>query len=67
MNAMLLEWIGYPPTHNQALELMSPEIQAWPGFSVSPEYQAKCDSVDIRAFTGKGEELRLKIWEELKK
>jgi len=46
---------------------MSPEMKAWPGFILPDGYIEKCDMVDERSFTGKGKDLRLKIWEDLKK
>ena len=66
INAMVIEWIGYPPTHRHVMEFMPDEMKQWPGFIVDPEYQKKCEGDDIKAFTGKGEELRMKIWVELK-
>ena len=66
VNAMVIEWIGFPPTHKHVMEFMSDEMKQWPGFIVDPEYQKKCEGDDIKAFSGKGEELRTKIWEELK-
>jgi spermidine/putrescine transport system substrate-binding protein len=67
MNALTIETVGYPPVHKHVMEFMSDEMKAWPGFILDPEYMKKCDGVNIRAFTGKGEELRQKIWMELKK
>ena len=67
MNVLTIETVGYPPVHKHVMEFMSDEMKAWPGFIIDPEYRKKCDGVNIRAFTGKGEELRLKIWEEVKK
>ena len=64
---MVIEWIGYPPAHKHVMELMSDEMKAWPGFIVSEEYMKKCDAFDLRAITGKGDELRVKIWQELRK
>ncbi len=63
---MLVEWIGYPPSHKHVMEMMSDEMKAWPGFVVSQEYLKKCDGFHPRMITGKGLELRTKIWEELK-
>jgi hypothetical protein len=39
----------------------------WPGAQPSKEYLEKCEFIDPKAITGKGLELRMKIWEELKK
>ncbi len=66
VNAMYCEWIGYPPVHKNVMELMSPEMRAWPGFVLTKEYLKKCDPPSLGAITGKGQELRLKIWQELK-
>jgi len=67
INAMLIEWIGNPPTHKHVMEFMPKEMQEWPGFVVDPAYQEKCDGTDLKAFTGQGHALRMRIWEDLKK
>jgi spermidine/putrescine transport system substrate-binding protein len=67
VNVLLIKTIGYPPAHKHVMEFMSPAMKAWPGFILPDGYIEKCDMVDERAFTGKGKELRLKIWEDLKK
>jgi len=67
VNALLVKWIGYPPAHKHVMELMSDEMKAWPGFILDPEYVKKCDQFNPRAVTGKGKEIRMKIWEEIKK
>ena len=67
VNAMLVEYIGYPPVHKHVMELMSDEMKAWPGFVLTKEYLDKCDGFHERMYTGKGKELRVKIWEALKK
>jgi len=67
VNAMLVEWIGYPPAHKHVMALMSDEMKAWPGFILPEGYAEKCDTMDIRMITGQGKALRLKIWEELKR
>lgn len=67
VNVLLIKVIGYPPVHKHVMEFMSPEMKGWPGFILPDGYIEKCDFVDERAFTGKGKELRLKIWEDLKK
>lgn len=67
VNALLVATIGYPPSHKHVMEFMTPEMKAWPGFILSPEYLAKCDGVDLRVIVGKGKKLRIKIWRELKK
>ncbi len=67
VNVLLIKTIGYPPAHKHVMEFMSPEMKAWPGFILPDGYLAKSDMVDERAFTGKGKDLRIKIWEDLKK
>jgi spermidine/putrescine transport system substrate-binding protein len=67
VNAMLVGWIGYPPCHKHVMESMTPEMKAWPGFIIPKEYLAKCDGVEEKALVGKGKELRIKIWEQIKK
>jgi spermidine/putrescine transport system substrate-binding protein len=67
VNVMLTKTIGYPPAHKHVMEFMSPEMKAWPGFILPDGYIEKCDMDEERAFTGKGKDLRLKIWEALKK
>ena len=67
VNVLLIKTIGYPPAHKHVMEFMSPEMKAWPGFILPAGYIAKCDMIDERSFTGKGKELRIKIWEDLKK
>ncbi len=66
VNALYCEWIGYPPVHKNVMDLMSPEMKAWPGFIMTKEYLKKCDAPSLRYLTGKGLELRQKIWQELK-
>jgi len=64
VGALLRETIPYPPIHSAVLELLSEEVQRKVTF---PEgHVAKCDIFDPRATTGRGLELRLEIWEELK-
>ena len=67
VNVLLVEWIGYPPVHKHTMEFMSDEMKAWPGFVIDKEYQRKCDTFNRRMIEGKGQELRHKIWEEIKK
>jgi len=66
VNALYCEWIGYPPVHKKVMDMMSPEMKAWPGFIMTKEYLEKCDQPSLRYLTGKGLEMRVKIWEELK-
>lgn len=66
VNAMHIEWIGYPPVHKSVMDMVSPEMKAWPGFVMTDEYLKKCDQPSMRYLTGKGLEIREKIWKELK-
>jgi len=65
--ALLLNTIAYTPIHKAALPLLSKEMLKWPGVQVSEEYIKKCEFIDPKAISGKGLELRMKIWEDLKK
>ena len=67
VNALLVGYIGYPPAHKHVMELMSDKMKAWPGFVLTQDYFEKCDGFDPRMITGKGQEIRAQIWEELKK
>ncbi|MCF8068177.1 MAG: spermidine/putrescine ABC transporter substrate-binding protein [Desulfobacterales bacterium] len=67
VNVFLISTIGYPPTHKHTMEFMSDEMKAWPGFILPEGYMEKCESEEERAITGKGKELRLEIWAELKR
>lgn len=67
VNTMLVEWIGYPTVHKHVMEFVSEEMKAWPGFIPTEAYMAKCDTFNRRMITGKGKELRDRIWEELKR
>ena len=67
VNALLVGWIGYPPAHKHVMELMTDKMKAWPGFVLTQDYIKKCDGFNSRMITGKGQEIRAKIWEELKK
>jgi hypothetical protein len=49
------------------MELMSDKMKAWPGFVLTQDYFKKCDGFNPRMITGQGQEIRAKIWEELKK
>ena len=65
--ALLLNTIAYTPIHKAAGPLLSKEMLKWPGVQVSEEYIKKCEFIDPKALSGKGLELRMKIWKELKK
>lgn len=66
VNALLIETIGYAPVHKAVPDLLPEEMKAWPGVTPSEEVFSKYEFVQPKAFTGKGLELRTKIWEELK-
>ncbi len=65
--ALLINTIAYTPVHKAALPLLDKEMLKWPGAQPSEEYIKKCEFTDPKALTGKGFELRTKIWEDLKK
>lgn len=67
VNALLVNEIAYTPVHKNVAELLSEEVRNWPGVIVSKEYIEKCETLSVKAVTGKGLELRMKIWEELKR
>jgi len=58
--------VGYAPNHTLAAKLLPEEMKKWPGVVLSEEYLNRCDFVSPKAITGKGKELRMKIWEELR-
>jgi len=66
INALLIETIGYAPNHTEAAKYLPEEMKKWPGVIPSEEYLQKCEYISPKAYTGKGLELRMKIWEELK-
>jgi spermidine/putrescine transport system substrate-binding protein len=63
---ILIEGIGYAPTHKATPHLISDEVKAFPAMSLSPEYLKKCYLPNYEAAVGKGLGLRAKIWEKLK-
>jgi len=65
VNALLIEAIWYPPAHTGVPELLSADFQE--KVAVPEGYLDKCDTFDPRAITGRGLELRLEIWEEMKR
>jgi spermidine/putrescine transport system substrate-binding protein len=67
--ALLINTIGFAAAHKAALPLLDKEMLKWPGAHPleAAEYMKKCEFVTPKALTGKGLEIRLKIWEELKK
>ena len=66
VNATLIEGIGYAPNHTVTASLLPEEMREWPGVQPSTEFLGKCEFISPKAFTGRGLELRTKIWEELK-
>ncbi len=64
---ILIEGIGYAPTHKATPHLLSDEVKSFPAMSLSPEYLKKCVLPTEEAAVGKGRAQRAKIWEELKK
>ena len=67
VNALLLEGINFASTHAVASELFPEELKKWPGICPSEELLNRCEFISLKAYTGKGKELRMKIWEELKR
>jgi len=65
VNALLIETIWYSPVHTAVLELLPADFQE--KVAVPEGYLDKCDPFDPRAITGRGLELRMEIWEEMKK
>jgi spermidine/putrescine transport system substrate-binding protein len=68
INAFLIESVGMGPAHIEVPDLLSDDIRNFPGIVNRPEgYLDKCEFPTPKSFTGKGLELRRRIWEELKK
>jgi len=67
INALLIKTIGYAPNHTVSGSLLPEDMQKWPGVRVSKEYLKKCEYISPKSYTGKGLELRTKIWEKLKR
>jgi len=65
VNALHIESIWYPPVHTAVLELLPEEFLKV--IALPEGYLAKCDPFDPRAVTGRGLELRIEIFEELKR
>lgn len=63
--AELIELIGYSYPHSGIDNLISDEVKEW----ASPDEEwltTKCEVLEPQAYTGKGEEIRSEIWQELK-
>lgn len=67
VNATLLTFIGYAPTHTVTPQLMPEKLKEWPGVVIEKEFWDRCEFIRPEAYTGKGLELRSKIWENLKR
>ena len=64
--ARLIEIVKYTPVHTAMLELVSEEVRE--AVTIPAEYLAeKVDYFDPRAYEGEGLELRVEIWEEVKR
>jgi hypothetical protein len=66
-HAILIEGIGYVPTHKATPHLLSDEVKAFPSMALSSEYLKKCYLPNYEAGVGKGRAMRAKIWEEIKR
>lgn len=66
INALLISNIGYATNHTETGKYLPEEMKDWPGVNPSAEYLAKSEFVNIKAYTGKGLELREKIWDGLR-
>jgi len=62
---LLIETIWYIPVHTGVSELLSADFRE--KVAVPEGYLDKCDPFDPRAITGRGLELRMEIWEEMKR
>jgi len=63
--ATLINLIAYGYAHTGIDNLLTDEVKKW---TTPPEgYIKKCEVLGPDSFTGKGEEIRSKIWEEVKK
>lgn len=67
VNALLIEAIGYAPVHKEVPDLLPQEMREWPGVVPPADLLDKCEFISPTAFTGKGLEARVKIWEDIKK
>ena len=67
IRTLLAEGIGYSGANTAADDMISEEMKNFHGVIIPPEYLEKCEFIKPSAYTGKGLELRTKIWEDLKK
>jgi len=63
--ALLIEEIGFPHAHNAIDKYLSDYVKKW--ITLPENYLSKCEVIQPQAYTGKGQELRTAIWEELKR
>ncbi|RLC18530.1 MAG: hypothetical protein DRI24_02815 [Deltaproteobacteria bacterium] len=67
VNTQLILGIGYSPNHKATKEMLPESFKQWPGVIPQAEYLKKCEVINEKALTGKGLEIRTKIWEDLKR
>jgi spermidine/putrescine-binding protein len=67
VNTQLIMGIGYSPNHKATREMVPESFKKWPGSIPQEDYLKKCEVINEKALTGKGLDLRSKIWEELKR
>lgn len=58
---------GHVSPHKEVFQLLPPKVKAFPVFQATGEYIQNSEFLEPPAYTGKGLEIRTKIWEELKK
>jgi len=64
VHSLLPTALGADP--KKVIESLPEKIEGW-GIAFSKEFLDRCEFVEPKSYTGKGLELRMKIWEELKK
>ena len=67
VNTQLILGIGYTPNHKATREMVPQSFKDWPGTIPDEAYLQKCEVINEKALTGRGLEMRSKIWEELKR
>ena len=67
VNTQLILGIGYSPNHKATREMVPDAFKNWPGSIPQADYLEKCEVINEKALTGKGLEIRSKIWEEMKR
>ncbi len=67
VNVKIIEAIAYTPMNTAVMDLLPKEVIAFPGMIMTEEYRQKSETITLKAFTGKGLELRSKIWKDLKR